>query len=142
MSHSIDDRRGARRVAVEMFVRERDGERMWIHPAKNLSSTGIFFESHSFSQRSALDREYVELEFELPESESLIHVRGEVVGQRRVNGFAHGLAVAFIDLTDEASDAIESFVEQQLEEGSAEGPLLEAAPTVLSRFGAAMDSDA
>ena len=86
-------------------------------------------ESHSL-QRSALDREYVELEFDLPELEWPIHVRGEVVGQRRVNGFAHGLAVAFIDLSQEAHDAIATYVERQLEDGESEGLLQEAAPTV------------
>ncbi len=130
MSKSAQDRRAARRVSVDLFVRELDGDRMWVHPAKNLSATGIFLESHSYSQRSALDREYVELEFELPELTDPIHVRGEVVGQRRVNGFAHGLAVAFIDLSPEAHDAIALYVDKQLEGGHSEGPWQEAAPTV------------
>lgn len=130
MSKSAEERRAAKRVNVDLFVRELDGERMWVHPAKNLSATGIFLESHSYSQRSALDREYVELEFDLPELEWPIHVRGEVVGQRRVNGFAHGLAVAFIDLSQEAHDAIATYVERQLADGESEGLLQEAAPTV------------
>ncbi len=124
-----EDRRSARRVSVEMFVRERDGQRMWVHPATNLSASGIFLESHSYSQRSVLDREYMELEFELPELEMPIIVRGEVIGQRRVNGYAHGLAVAFIDLSPEHHDAIATYVDQRLEDGDSEGPANEAAPT-------------
>ncbi len=124
-----EDRRSAQRVAVEMFVREHDGDRMWVHPATNLSASGLFIESHSYSQRSAIDREHMVLEFELPELEAPIQVRGEVVAMRRVNGYAHGLAVAFVDLSNAQHDAIAAFVAQRLEDGDDEGPTDEAAPT-------------
>ncbi|MCB9739096.1 MAG: PilZ domain-containing protein [Deltaproteobacteria bacterium] len=123
------DRRSAQRVEVEMFVRERDGDRMFVHPALNLSATGIFLESHSYSLRSALDRQYIELEFELPDAEDAIAVRGEVVGTRRLQGFSTGLAIAFIDLSPEQHDKIARFVAERLEDGDSEGPRDEAAPT-------------
>ncbi len=126
-----DDRRGARRVAVELFVREHDGERMFVHPALNLSATGIFLESHSYSLRSALDRRYIDLEFDLPETEGQIVVRGEVVGTRRLRGFSTGLAVAFIDLSPEDQEAIDRFVNGRLAAGESEGPRDEAAPTAV-----------
>lgn len=124
-----EDRRSAQRVEVEMFVRERDGDRMFVHPALNLSATGIFLESHSYSLRSALDRHYIELEFELPDAEDPIAVRGEVVGTRRLQGFSTGLAIAFIDLSPEHHDKIARFVSERLEDGDSEGPRDEAAPT-------------
>lgn len=123
------ERRSAQRVSVEMFVREHDGERSWVHPATNLSASGLFIESHSYSHRSAIERQHMELEFELPELEAPITVRGEVVAMRRVNGYAHGLAVAFVDLPTAHHDAIASFVAQRLDDGDAVGPSDEAAPT-------------
>ncbi|MCO4761080.1 MAG: PilZ domain-containing protein [Myxococcales bacterium] len=128
-SHAPTERRSAQRVSVEMFVRERDGDRMWVHPATNLSASGLFLESHSYSQRSSLDREYMELEFDLPDMETPIAVRGEVVAMRRVNGYAHGLAVVFIDLSTDHYDAIATFVDGKLAAGGTEGPWNEAAPT-------------
>lgn len=123
------DRRGARRVAVELFVRELDGERMFVHPALNLSASGIFLESHSYSLRSVLERRFVDLEFELPGDARAITVRGEVVGTRRLRGFSTGLAVAFVDLAPDLQDAIERFVCDRLADGEGEGPGDEAAPT-------------
>ena len=123
------DRRGAARVAVELFVRERDGERMFVHPALNLSATGIFLESHSYARRNSLDRQYMELEFELPDDGQAISVRCEVIGTRHMRGFSTGLAVAFIDLTEKQYGAIAAYVQNQLEAGESEGPRDEAAPT-------------
>ncbi len=128
-----EDRRSAQRVEVELFVREVDGDRMFVHPALNLSATGIFLESHSYSLRSALDRQYIELEFELPDAESSIAVRGEVVGTRRLRGFSTGLAIAFIDLSPEDQDHIDRYVADRLRAGGQEGPSEEAAPTAMSR---------
>lgn len=125
----LQDRRKSNRVAVEMFARERDGERLFIHPAVNLSSTGIFLESHSYSQRNAIERRYMELEFELPDTGHSVRVRGEVMAIRRVRGYSHGLAVRFLDLSDEDADLIDDFVERQRAEGATEGPTSEAAPT-------------
>ncbi len=125
----VAERRTAKRVAVELFARERDGERLFVHPATNLSASGIFLESHSYSQRNAIERRYVELEFELPESERTVLVRGEVIGTRRVRGYSHGLAVRFLDLDDDNYGLIDEFVERQRAMGAAEGPVSEAAPT-------------
>jgi hypothetical protein len=123
------ERRGAQRVAVELFVRELDGERTFVHPALNLSASGIFLESHSYSRRSAIERQYLDLEFELPDPPLQVQVRGEVVATRRLAGFSTGLAVAFIDLSPEQHDAIAQFVAGRLAAGESEGPRDEAAPT-------------
>jgi hypothetical protein len=127
MSHSVE-RRGAQRVAVDLFVQERDGDRLFVHPASNLSASGIFIESHSYSLRNALDRKFIDLEFSLPEQDDRIAVRGEVIGARRVRGFSHGLAVRFLDLTDGDRQRLETFVAGRLAAGEAEGPASEAAP--------------
>ncbi len=125
----LSERRSAKRCEVEFFVRERDGDRMFVHPALNLSASGIFLESHSYSLRNALDRRFVDLEFELPDSEVQVSVRGEVLGARRVRGFSHGLAVRFTDLESEISEKISEFVALRLKSGASEGPAYEAAPT-------------
>lgn len=122
------ERRIARRVAVDLFVQERDGDRLFVHPATNLSESGIFIESHSYSLRNALERRFIELEFSLPESDRLIAVRGEVVGARRVRGFSHGLAVRFLDLGDSDRATVAAFVGRRLADGASMGPDNEAAP--------------
>jgi len=123
------ERRSARRVSVDLFVRERDGDRLFVHPATNLSETGIFIESHSYSLRNALERRFIELEFELPDTDRKIVVRGEVLGARRVRGFSHGLAVRFLNLDDGDRALLSGFVARTLAEGASEGDQLEAAPT-------------
>lgn len=123
------DRRKARRVAVEMFVRERDGDRLFVHPATNLSECGIFLESHSYSQRNAIERQFMDLEFELPDAGETISARGVVIGSRRVRGYSHGLAIAFVDLDLAARELIEKYVDQRLAQGASVGPPSEAAPT-------------
>ncbi len=123
------ERRNAHRAAVDLFVQERDGERLFVHPATNLSATGIFIESHSYSLRNALERKYIDLEFALPDEEALIAVRGEVIGARRTRGFAHGLAIRFLNLREGDRGRIDAFVVRKLAEGAGEGPASEAAPT-------------
>ena len=127
MSESVE-RRGAQRVAVDLFVQERDGDRLFVHPASNLSASGIFIESHSYSLRNALDRKFIDLEFSLPDQVERIAVRGEVVGARRVRGFSHGLAVRFLDLSEGDRQKLELFVVSRLAAGEVEGPASEAAP--------------
>ncbi len=122
------ERRSWARVAVDLFVQERDGDRLFVHPATNLSASGIFIESHSYSLRNALDRRYIELEFQLPEQQEPISVRGEVIGARRTRGFSHGLAVRFLDLADGDRRNVADFVNRKLAEGAGEGPASEAAP--------------
>lgn len=122
------ERRSCARVAVDLFVQERDGDRLFVHPATNLSCSGIFIESHSYSLRNALDRRYIELEFQLPDHDAPIAVRGEVIGARRTRGFSHGLAVRFLDLGDGDRRSLAEFVLRRLAEGAGEGPASEAAP--------------
>lgn len=123
------ERRGAQRVAVELFVEEHDGDRHFVHPASNLSATGIFIESHAYSLRNAVERRFIDLEFALPDCDRPIAVRGEVIGARPVRGFSHGLAVRFLDLNAEDAERLRAFVAQRLAAGASEGPLHEAAPT-------------
>ncbi len=122
------ERRGHARVAVDLFVQERDGDRLFVHPATNLSASGIFSESHSYSLRNALDRHFIDLEFQLPAQDKPISVRGEVIGARRTRGFSHGLAVRFLDLSEGDRQALSAYVEHKLAEGAGEGPASEAAP--------------
>jgi hypothetical protein len=122
------DRRFARRVTVDLFVQERDGDRLFVHPASNLSETGIFIESYSYSLRNAIDRRFIELEFQLPDAQRPIAVRGEVLGARRVQGFSHGLAVRFLDLDETDRQQLSAFVARRIAEGADEGPAYEAAP--------------
>lgn len=129
VSRDASERRTAHRVAVDLFVQERDGDRLFVHPATNLSETGIFIESHSYSLRNAIERRYIDLEFQLPDSDRMIVVRGEVLASRRVRGFSHGLAVRFLDLRDDDRAHVSAFVARRLDEGASEGSAFEAAPT-------------
>lgn len=122
------ERRLARRVTVDLFVQENDGERVWLHPATNLSASGIFIESHSYSLRNAVERKFIDLKFQLPDASPPIQTRGEVLGARRVRGFSHGLAVRFLDLSELDRDRLAEFVARRLAAGDGEGPENEAAP--------------
>lgn len=138
-NHRIEgpiERRQSRRVTVDLFVQENDGERVWLHPATNLSASGIFIESHSYSLRNAVERQFIDLQFQLPDSTLQktdgappICTRGQVLGARRVRGFSHGLAVRFLDLNDRDRDRLAEFVARRLAAGDGEGPESEAAPT-------------
>ena len=123
------ERRQSRRVTVDLFVQESDGERVWLHPATNLSASGIFIESHSYSLRNAVERQFVDLQFQLPDAAPPIRARGQVLGARRVRGFSHGLAVRFLDLSARDRDRLAEFVARRLAAGDGEGPDSEAAPT-------------
>ncbi len=123
------ERRHSRRVMVDLFVQENDGERVWMHPATNLSASGIFIESHSYSLRNAKEPQFIDLQFQLPDASPPISARGQVLGARRVRGFSHGLAVRFLDLNDEDRARLSEFVERRLAAGGDEGPENEAAPT-------------
>ena len=130
-NHRIEgpiERRHSRRVTVDLFVQENDGERVWLHPATNLSASGIFIESHSYSLRNAAQRQTLDLQFQLPDNPVPIRTRGEVLGARRVRGFSHGLAVRFVDLNDADRERLADFVSQRLAAGDGEGPESEAAP--------------
>ncbi len=131
-NHRIEgpiERRRSRRVMVDLFVQENDGTRIWQHPATNLSASGIFIESHSFSQRNSAEPRILELQFQLPDASPPIRTRGQVLGARRVRGFAHGLAVRFLDLNDTDRERLAQFVAKRLAAGDGEGTDDEAAPT-------------
>ena len=131
-NHRIEgpiERRTSRRVTVDLFVQENDGERVWLHPATNLSASGIFIESHSYSLGNASSRQFIQLQFQLPDTSPPIQARGQVLGARRVRGFSHGLAVRFLDLSDSDRDRLTDFVARRLAAGDGEGPENEAAPT-------------
>ncbi len=123
------ERRHSRRVTVDLFVQENDGERTWMHPATNLSASGIFIESHSYSLRNAVERQFIDLQFQLPDKSPPIRARGQVLGARRVRGFSHGLAVRFLELSDADRDRLAEFVSRRLAAGDGEGPEDQAAPT-------------
>lgn len=123
------ERRHSRRVTVDIFVQENDGQRVWMHPATNLSASGIFIESHSFSARGATERQFIDLQFQLPDASPPIRAKGQVLGSRRVRGFSHGLAVRFLDLSDDDRARLAEFVSRRLAAGDGEGPEDQAAPT-------------
>lgn len=114
------ERRESRRVTVDLFVQENDGERVWLHPATSLSASGIFLESHSYSLRNAVERRYLDLEFTLPNSPAPIRTRGEVLDARRSRGFSHGLAVRFLDLAESDRARLAHFVADRLAAGDSE----------------------
>lgn len=123
------ERRTSRRVMVDLFVQENDGTRVWMHPATNLSASGIFIESHSFSLRNAQEQPVIDMQFQLPDDSPPIRTHGQVMGSRRVRGFARGLAVRFVDLSDIDRERLTAFIERRLAAGDDEGPENTAAPT-------------
>ena len=106
MSH--DDRRKGARTPVDFFVQVREGERVALHPATDLSTTGLYLlwsDDHgAFDPGRPLD-----LELTLP-SGAIVKARANIayvddrLGQR-------GIGVEFADLSASDRVAIERFVD-------------------------------
>jgi hypothetical protein len=102
------DRRQSSRTPVDFFVEERRGERTVLHPAINLSTTGLYLLAGD--EHGAFDpsRE-LELEFTLPTGH-VIDTRARIAYLDDRMGQL-GLAVTFIDLADAHLAALSRFVE-------------------------------
>ncbi len=102
------DRRQSSRTPVDFFVEERRGERTVLHPAINLSTTGLYLLAGD--EHGAFDpsRE-LELEFTLPTGH-VIDTRARIAYLDDRMGQL-GLAVSFIDLADAHLAALSRFVE-------------------------------
>jgi hypothetical protein len=103
-----NERRQSIRTPVDFFVQERRGDSAVLHPAIDVSTTGLYLLAGDDHGAIDAHRE-LELEFTLPTGH-FVETRGRIaylddrLGQR-------GLAVSFIGLTDADFAALSSFVE-------------------------------
>lgn len=103
-----NERRKGTRTPVDFFVQVQDGEHVALHPATDLSTTGVYLLASD--DHGALDPSRpLELELTLP-SGAVVKTNGHIAyiddryGQR-------GLGVEFSDLGAAEHEAIERFVD-------------------------------
>lgn len=99
------ERRRTKRVPVEMWVEETLEDALYFQRSANLSAGGLFFEQTIPHPIGTL----VNLKFTLPGYDEPIETQGEIVGTPVEEGL--GMAVKFIDLTEQQRESIERFVE-------------------------------
>ena len=99
------ERRGAKRIPVEIWVEESSERELYFQRGANLSTGGIFLQ-RAIPQ---LPGTLINLQFTLPGDVATIHVRGEVVnvGDEAAD---LGMGVKFVDLAPADRCRIEAFV--------------------------------
>jgi uncharacterized protein (TIGR02266 family) len=107
------DRRGSERrlnprVAVQIWVEERQGGDLYFQQAGNLSLGGVYFNRtipHPIGTQ-------VKLRFQLPGQGTVIETAGEVVSSHREGEL--GAGIRFLNLDPVEERAIRAFVEESL----------------------------
>jgi hypothetical protein len=93
-----DERRGEKRIPVEMWVEEFRGEEIYYQRSGNVSAGGLFLDGTIPHPRGTI----VQLRFTLPGEAEAIDLRGEIVGDPDEERL--GMHVKFLGL--EAEPAI------------------------------------
>ncbi len=95
-----DERRGERRLPVEMWVEEQRGQDRYFQRSANISAGGMFLEGTIPHPRGTV----VQLKFTLPGDSVPVEIRGEIVGDP--NEERLGMNVKFLGLDDDANAAL------------------------------------
>lgn len=98
------ERRRAVRVSVVIPIEVRDGRGFSLHSCSDLSIGGVYFDRaipHPVGSR-------VELSFNLPGDDRVVHCGGEVVNVPDNHKF--GMGVRFVDLTQEDEKMLIDFI--------------------------------
>lgn len=103
-----DERRGAARVEIEMWVEQSLDRETYFQRCTNLSTGGLFLDRTIPHPVGTV----VRLRFTLPDEASAIETRGEIVnaedGEQRL-----GMGVKFLELGDDAKARIAAFVDRE-----------------------------
>ena len=103
MSDREQERRQSKRVAVQLWVKERDPDGVYYNHATNLSVGGMYLERaipHPVGTE-------VELQFTLPDEKDPIAVRARIVNAAVES---MGMGLSFVDIAPEVLARIENFV--------------------------------
>lgn len=91
------ERRGEKRVPIEMWVEESRGRDVYFQRSGNISVGGIYLDGTIPHPRGTV----VQLKFTLPGETDPIQLRGEIVGEP--GGDRLGMHVKFLDLDTDAA---------------------------------------
>ena len=101
------ERRTSERCVIDFFVQEVLENRTYLHPATNLSTTGIYVMAND--DRKAIDGTHeLNLEFTLPTGQT-VRTRGCVIHVDDHRG-QRGLGIEFVDLDEVSREIIKNFV--------------------------------
>lgn len=103
---TADERRGERRIPIEMWVEELLGEDRYFQRSANLSLGGIYLEGTIPHPRGTI----VNLKFTLPGDTDAIKVRGEIVGEPDEDRLGMNVKFLSLDETPGLTDRLKSFL--------------------------------
>jgi hypothetical protein len=103
------ERRRSRRIPVELWVKEENGDYYYFHQASDLSIGGLFLNNKIISR----DSTHATFKFKLPNSADIITVKGEAVYDVVKNKLQKktGTGIKFIDLKPEHKKVIEDYID-------------------------------
>jgi uncharacterized protein (TIGR02266 family) len=99
------DRRQARRVPIELWIEEEEGDALYFQRAANLSAGGAYFVQTVPQPVGTV----VRLKFTLPGEQSEIACTGEIVSAQADD---MGMGVKFLDLDERDRARIQALVER------------------------------
>jgi uncharacterized protein (TIGR02266 family) len=99
----VTERRSHRRIPIEMWVEEQKGKETYYQRAANLSLGGIFLPGTIPHPEGTV----TQLKLALPDGGAPLEVRGEV---RAGEAETVGMRIRFVELTDEQTARLRSFL--------------------------------
>ena len=102
----LKNRRNAPRVAIAVLeVKGKTFDKVFVAHADNLGAGGLLLSSSHLKVGDKFP-----IEFVLPDLETKIECFGEVVWKKEMGTASSGVGVRFVDLSNKAKDAIESWI--------------------------------
>ena len=115
-----EERRGAPRARVNLFVTELRGQDTFRHPVVYLSATGMLIRDASFTLDRILDTPELDLDLRLPGRRSNVHIRGRIAHVEPTEQGEPGVGIEFLGLSKKDSETIDAYVQGVLDGRAAE----------------------
>ncbi len=114
-----EERRGAPRARVHLFVTEFRGQDTFRHPVVYLSATGMLIRDASFTLDRLLDTPELDLDLRLPGRRSNVRIRGRIAHVEPTDQGEPGVGIEFLGLSRKDAETIDAYVQGVLDGRSA-----------------------
>ena len=114
-----EERRGAPRARVHLFVTEFRGKDTFRHPVVYLSATGMLIRDASFTLDRLLDTPEIDLDLTLPGRRSHFRIRGRIAHVEPTEQGEPGVGIEFLGLSKKDAETIDAYVQGVLDGRSA-----------------------